>query len=92
MTMVLHHMSEPEKVIREIAKVIKPGKVFVLIDLSKHRDEKMRSRYHDRWLGFTKSEIHAWLNRAGLKVDTEETIPLKNGLEAFAVRALKEKG
>jgi ArsR family transcriptional regulator len=91
MTMVLHHVSEPEKVIAEIAKVIKSGKTFVLIDLAKHQNEAMRTRYHDRWLGFGQSEIHNWLNRAGMAIDTELSIPLKNGLEAFAIRARKKK-
>lgn len=90
MTMVLHHVSEPEKVFGEIAKVLKPGKTFVLIDLSKHRDETMRSRYHDRWLGFDREEVRAWMKQAGLKVEKEEPFPLKNGLEAFAVQARKE--
>ncbi len=91
MTMVLHHMSEPEKVVLEVAKVLKAGKTFVLIDLSKHRDEKMRSRYHDRWLGFKPDDIRSWLTRAGLDVEEEETFPLKNGLEAFALQARKKR-
>lgn len=90
MTMVLHHMSEPEKVILEVAKVLKAGKTFVLIDLSKHRDEKMRKRYHDRWLGFEQSEIRTWMTRAGLHIEGEEEFPLKNGLKAFAILARKE--
>jgi ArsR family transcriptional regulator len=89
MTMVLHHVSEPEKVIVEIAKVLKKGKTFVLIELSRHADEKMRTRYHDRWLGFAHGDIQAWLNRAGLSIEKEEMILLKNGLEAFAIRARK---
>jgi ArsR family transcriptional regulator len=91
MTMVLHHMSEPEQVLLEAAKVLKTGKTFVLIDLSKHRDEKMRSRYHDRWLGFKQGDIRSWLARAGLDVTEEETFPLKNGLEAFALQARKKR-
>jgi len=91
MTMVLHHMSEPEKVVLEAAKVLKAGKTFVLIDLSKHRDEKMRSRYHDRWLGFEQSEIRTWMTRAGLHIEVEEEFPLKNGLKAFAIQARKER-
>jgi hypothetical protein len=51
----------------------------------------MRTRYHDRWLGFAQADIHAWMNRAGLSIEKEETIPLKNGLEAFAIRARKKK-
>jgi ArsR family transcriptional regulator len=90
MTMVLHHVSEPEKVFREIAKVLKSGKTFVLIDLSKHRDETMRSRYHDRWLGFDQDEIQSWMTRVGFRIEKEETFPLKNGLEAFAIQARKE--
>jgi ubiquinone/menaquinone biosynthesis C-methylase UbiE len=91
MTMVLHHVSEPEKVILEVAKVLKAGKTFVLIDLSKHKDEKMRSRFHDRWLGFEQNEIRTWLTKAGLSVEDEERFPLKNGLEAFALQARKKK-
>lgn len=91
MTMVLHHVSEPEKVVLEIAKVLKKGKTFLLLDLAKHSDEKLRTRYHDRWLGFAKNDIQTWLNRAGLVIETETTIPLKNGLEAFAIQARKKK-
>lgn len=91
MTMVLHHVSEPDKVILEIAKVLKPGKPLVLIDLSKHQDETMRTRYHDRWLGFSRSEVQPWLTRAGLEIVKEESFPLKNGLEAFAIQARKKR-
>ncbi len=91
MTMVLHHVSEPEKVILEIAKVLKQGKTFILMDLSQHQDEGMRSRYHDRWLGFKASDIQTWLSRAGLAIEKEERFPLKNGLEAFALQARKKK-
>lgn len=91
MTMVLHHVSEPEKVISEIAKVLKKGKLFILIDLAKHHDEKLRTRYHDRWLGFAPNDIRAWLNRAGLSLEKEDAVPLKNGLKAFVVQARKRR-
>lgn len=91
MTMVLHHVSEPEKVFSETAKVLKKGKTFILIDLSKHQDETMRSRFHDRWLGFERSEVRSWMGKAGLKVEKEDVFPLKNGLEAFALQARKER-
>ncbi|NTV53304.1 MAG: ArsR family transcriptional regulator, partial [Candidatus Firestonebacteria bacterium] len=68
-----------------------PGRFFVLIDLAKHRDETMRTRYHDRWLGFAESELQSWLARAGLVTEIEEMIPLKNRLQAFALRARKKK-
>ena len=42
------------------------GQLLVL-DLARHRFEQARELYGDRWLGFTESELHGWLEQAGLR-------------------------
>jgi ArsR family transcriptional regulator len=36
-----------------------------VLDLLRHRFEQAHELYGDRWLGFTESELHRWLETAG---------------------------
>ena len=40
---------------------------IVILDLLKHRFEKARESYGDRWLGFAESDLHRWLEDAGFR-------------------------
>ncbi len=64
--MVLHHSPEPEAAISEMARLLTPGGVLVLSDLTKHSYEWFKEEMADLWLGFEKEEVRRWLRRAGL--------------------------
>jgi ArsR family transcriptional regulator len=62
-SMVLHHVSSPGRVITEIYRALKPGGILIIADLDKNRNETMRKSYGDRWLGFHRNEMEHFLKR-----------------------------
>ncbi len=39
----------------------------MILDLLRRAFEQAHELYGDRWLGFTESELHGWLEEVGLK-------------------------
>ena len=37
----------------------------MILDLLKHKFQQAHELYGDRWLGFSESEVHRWLESAG---------------------------
>ncbi|HVU18444.1 MAG TPA: class I SAM-dependent methyltransferase [Candidatus Didemnitutus sp.] len=81
-----HHFTSPEKFVAEVARVLKPGGVFLLIDGSVpdddpvteewlHRVEKWRDPSHGRFLSRRRWE--EIVTGAGLRVVKSELHPLK---------------
>lgn len=66
--MMLHHISDPETVIKEVNRVLKSGGNLLLIDLLSHSDDSFRENYADLWLGFTFEEVTIWLNKYGFEI------------------------
>ncbi len=85
-SLVLHHLDQPERGVAEAARVLKLGGHFLVADYDKHAHEAMRSRYGDRWLGFSAEELRGWLSQHGFRILEEAVIPVEHGL---AVRITK---
>ena len=64
--MVLHYVPQPAEALREMARVVKPGGVVVVVDFVRHEAEWMRDELGVLWLGFPADEIVGWLRDAGL--------------------------
>jgi ubiquinone/menaquinone biosynthesis C-methylase UbiE len=72
--MVLHFLECPERAVRELCRVTRPGGSIVLLDLVPHEQEWMRGEMAHRWLGFDRSTIAKWFRAAGCAgVDFELT-------------------
>jgi ubiquinone/menaquinone biosynthesis C-methylase UbiE len=89
--MVLHHVPDPNKVLQEAYRVLKPGDTFIIIDLLRHQLERMRERYGDRWLGFNIADIKKRLKNNGFDVGNIDCFDLKKGLKGFMVQSVKKQ-
>lgn len=91
--MVLHHAADPQAVLAEITRVLKPGGILVLADLARHEREWAREQLADQWLGFEEEELRGWLQGAGLGSIVIERVAAENGQEdVLLVTAVKENG
>lgn len=79
--MVLSHIAVPANVIRETRRILKPGGLFILADLSKHNFETIKTRFGSHWMGFEKDEIEKWLTDAGFTLKDVTNYPVELDLE-----------
>ncbi|MCP4148584.1 MAG: metalloregulator ArsR/SmtB family transcription factor [bacterium] len=89
--MVVHHLPEPLKALREAQRVLKKGDALIIVDLLTHQLESMRERYGDRWLGFSEMEIKKWLKGSGFQFKKIQLFDLKKNLKGFIVKAVKKE-
>jgi len=80
MSQVLHHAAEPSRAIDEMARVLKVGGRFALLDLLAHDQEWTRERLGDLWLGFRPEQLVQWLTSAGLTITYTTALPVDEGL------------
>jgi len=64
--MFLHHCPDPEKAVREMSRVLRPGGRIVFADMQEHEHEWLRTEKADLWLGFSKARIGELLQKAGI--------------------------
>lgn len=72
---VLHYADEPQKVIAEAARVLKPGGRLVIVDFAPHDLEYLRAEQAHRRLGFTDAEVRQWCAAAGLTSEAPVSLP-----------------
>ena len=63
--LVLHHLPEPQRVFAEVARVLKPGGRFLVVDMLPHEREEYRREMGHVWLGFDEAQVADWFGRAG---------------------------
>lgn len=64
--MFLHHCPDPEKAIREMSRVLRPGGRIVFADMQEHEHEWLRTEKADLWLGFDTERMSELLQEGGL--------------------------
>jgi DNA-binding transcriptional ArsR family regulator/SAM-dependent methyltransferase len=64
---VLHHAAAPQKTMRALASLARPGGAVVVLDYDAHEDTRMREEQADVWLGFSPNDLVALATEAGLE-------------------------
>ncbi len=65
--MVLHYAEDPDAVLREAARVLKPGGRLLVIDLAAHQRSDLTERLAHRWPGFADTAMKSMLRAAGME-------------------------
>lgn len=88
-SMVLHHLTNPEEGIREVSRILQPGGVFIFAEFAKHKMEALRTEYGDRWLGFNHDYVEKILEKNGLRVTAKTEHVLSTGLTLNITKSVK---
>ena len=92
LSQALHHAQNPERALKAAYTTLKPGGRIVVLDLLKHQFEKARDLYADVWLGFSESDLHEMLGKAGFKgIETSVVHRESNSPHFQTLLALAEK-
>jgi ArsR family transcriptional regulator len=67
LTLVLHHLPEPQRAVEEIARVVKPRGRVLVVDMLPHDRESYRQQMGHVWLGFSETQIAEMLGASGFE-------------------------
>jgi ArsR family transcriptional regulator len=72
---VMHYADRPEALITEVARVLRPDGIVLIVDFAPHDLETLRIEHAHLRLGFSDSEIFDWCARAGLEPGGVQNLP-----------------
>lgn len=73
--LVLHHLPDPSRACREMARIIRPGGVVLIADMVDHDRAEYRQTMGHRWLGFSKPAVTGYLDEAGFESVVYRRLP-----------------
>ncbi len=67
LSLVLHHVADPVRVLAEVQRVVRPGGRLLIVDMLPHEHEEYRQLMGHVWLGFAESQVEEWLQSTGFR-------------------------
>ena len=87
LNLVMHHLVSPLDVLQEAHRILRPAGSLIISDFNRHSNERMRTDYGDRWLGFSEEDLRLFLQRAGFTIADHRLVPIEQGLQLHIVKA-----
>ena len=88
-SMLLHHLANPARGVKEMSRIVRPSGRVVISDLVEHNYDWTREVMADVWLGFTEEQIRGWLAAAGLADTTYSSTKVPSPLAPDAPAKLR---
>ena len=92
LSLVLHFVVDPPKVLAEAARVLRPGGRLLVVDMLPHEREEYRAGMGHLWLGFGEQQLTGWLEDAAFentRIVSLAPDPQAKGPGLFAARAIR---
>ena len=74
--LVLHHVAEPLRVLKEARRVLRAGGRLLIADMRAHDREEYRAQMGHVWLGFDERPLRGWLSEAGFDTMRHTALPV----------------
>ena len=84
LSQALHHAADPEQVVAEAVRVLRPGGRVLVLDLREHDQAWVRTRFGDQRLGFADTDLEHLLRDGGLQ-DVRLTVGARQTGDPFTV-------